>query len=74
MSDRYAVVALDAVVPYETEGQPRLHTIRRRLDIRAFGMNAWTASSRWPRPTTTSRRSATTRPFPDPSETRGARP
>ena len=44
MSDRYAVVALDDVVPYETEGQARWHTIRRRLDIRAFGMNAWTAT------------------------------
>ena len=44
MSDRYAVVALDDVVPYETEGHARWHTIRRRLDIQAFGMNAWTAT------------------------------
>ena len=44
MSDRYAVVKLDELVPYETEGQARWHTIRRALDIKAFGMNAWTAT------------------------------
>jgi len=44
VSDRYAVVALGDLVPYETEGQARWHTIRRALDIRAFGMNAWTAT------------------------------
>lgn len=44
MSDRYAVVKLDELVPYETEGQARWHTIRRVLDIKAFGMNAWTAT------------------------------
>jgi tetratricopeptide (TPR) repeat protein len=44
MSDRYAVVALDELVPYETEGQARWHTIRRALDIQSFGMNAWTAT------------------------------
>jgi hypothetical protein len=44
MSDRYAVSTLDELVPYETEGQARWHTIRRSLDIRAFGMNAWTAT------------------------------
>jgi tetratricopeptide (TPR) repeat protein len=44
VSERFTVVALDDLVPYETEGQPRWHTIRRRLEIRAFGMNAWTAT------------------------------
>ena len=44
MSDRYSVVALDELVPFETEGQARWHTIRRTLDIRAFGMNAWSAT------------------------------
>jgi len=44
VSDRYAVVALEDLVPYEPEGQPRWHTIRRALDIQAFGMNAWTAT------------------------------
>jgi tetratricopeptide (TPR) repeat protein len=44
MSDRYAVVTLDELVPYETAGQARWHTIRRTLGIQAFGMNAWTAT------------------------------
>ena len=44
MSERYSVVALDELVPFETEGQARWHTIRRTLDIRAFGMNAWSAT------------------------------
>ena len=44
MSDRYAVVTLDELVPYETERQARWHAIRRTLDIQAFGMNAWTAT------------------------------
>ena len=44
MSDRYAVVMLEDLVSFETEGQARWHTIRRALDIRAFGMNAWTAT------------------------------
>lgn len=44
MSDRFSVVTLDALVPFETEGQARWHTIRRTLDIRAFGMNAWSAT------------------------------
>ena len=44
MSHRYSVVALDELVPFETEGQARWHTIRRTLDIRAFGMNAWSAT------------------------------
>ena len=44
MSNRYSVVALDELVPFETEGQARWHTIRRTLDIRAFGMNAWSAT------------------------------
>ena len=44
MSDRFSVVALDELVPFATEGQARWHTIRRTLDIRAFGMNAWSAT------------------------------
>ena len=44
MSDRYAVVTLEDLVSFETEGQARWHTIRRSLDIQAFGMNAWTAT------------------------------
>ncbi len=40
----FTVVALDELVPYETGGQARWHTIRRALDIRAFGINAWTAT------------------------------
>jgi len=44
VSDRFSVVTLDALVPFETEGQARWHTIRRTLDIRAFGMNAWSAT------------------------------
>ena len=44
MSDRYAVVTLDELVPYETEDQARWHTIRRMLGIQAFGMNAWSAT------------------------------
>jgi tetratricopeptide (TPR) repeat protein len=44
VSERYSVVALDELVPFETEGQARWHTIRRTLDIRAFGMNAWSAT------------------------------
>jgi len=44
VSARYTVVALDELGPHETEGQARWHTIRRTLDIRAFGMNAWSAT------------------------------
>jgi hypothetical protein len=44
VSDRFSVVALDELVPFATEGQARWHTIRRTLDIRAFGMNAWSAT------------------------------
>ena len=45
MSDRFSVVAVDALAPFETEGQARWHAIRRTLDIRAFGMNAWSATA-----------------------------
>jgi tetratricopeptide (TPR) repeat protein len=44
VSDRYAVVTLEDLVSFETEGQARWHTIRRSLGIQAFGMNAWTAT------------------------------
>jgi tetratricopeptide (TPR) repeat protein len=44
VSERFSVVALDDLVPHETEGQARWHAIRRRLDVQAFGMNAWTAT------------------------------
>ncbi len=44
MSDRYAVVTLDELVPYETERQARWHTIRRTLGVSSFGVNAWTAT------------------------------
>jgi tetratricopeptide (TPR) repeat protein len=44
VSDRYRVVSLDDLVPYETAGQPRWHSIRSTLDIRGFGINAWTAN------------------------------
>ncbi len=44
MSDRYAVVTLEDLVLFEAEGQARWHTIRRALDIQAFGINAWTAT------------------------------
>jgi tetratricopeptide (TPR) repeat protein len=42
MSDRYAVVAIREL-GYATPGQAHWHTIRSTLDIRAFGINAWTA-------------------------------
>ncbi len=44
MSERYAVVTLEDLVAFEAEGQARWHTIRRALDIQAFGINAWTAT------------------------------
>ncbi len=43
MSDRYAVVALRDL-GHVTVGQAHWHTIRSTLDIRAFGINAWTAT------------------------------
>jgi tetratricopeptide (TPR) repeat protein len=42
MSDRYAVVAIREL-GYATPGQAHWHTIRSTLDVRAFGINAWTA-------------------------------
>ena len=44
MTDRYAVVPLDDLVGYEIPGQARWHMIRSTLDVRAFGINAWTAT------------------------------
>ena len=43
MSDRYAVVAIREL-GYATPGQAHWHTIRSTLDVRAFGINAWTAT------------------------------
>jgi len=43
VSEAYAVKRLDELVAYEIPGQARWHTIRSALDIRAFGINAWTA-------------------------------
>lgn len=43
MTDRYAVVPLDGILAYQTAG-PSWHAIRRTLGIRAFGINAWTAT------------------------------
>ena len=42
MSDRYAVVAIREL-GYAIPGQAHWHTIRSTLDVRAFGINAWTA-------------------------------
>ena len=44
MTDRYAVVPLDDLVPYEIPGQARWHTIRSTLGVQAFGINAWSAT------------------------------
>ena len=43
MSDRYAVVPIREL-GYATPGQAHWHTIRSTLDVRAFGINAWTAT------------------------------
>lgn len=43
MTDRYAVVALRDL-GHVTAGQAHWHTIRSTLDVRAFGVNAWTAT------------------------------
>ena len=43
MTDRYAVVPLDEI-GYVTAGNAHWHTIRSTLDVRAFGINAWTAT------------------------------
>ena len=43
MTDRYAVVALRDL-GHVTAGQAHWHTIRSTLDVRAFGINAWTAT------------------------------
>jgi tetratricopeptide (TPR) repeat protein len=43
VTERYRVVPLDEIVAYQTAG-PSWHTIRRTLGIRAFGINAWTAT------------------------------
>ena len=44
MTDRFAVVPLDDLVGYEIPGQARWHMIRSTLDVRAFGINAWTST------------------------------
>ena len=44
MSDRYAVVPIREL-GYVTPGQAHWHTIRSTLDVRAFGINAWTATA-----------------------------
>ena len=43
MSDRYAVVPLREL-GYASPGQAHWHTVRSTLDVRAFGINAWTAT------------------------------
>ena len=43
MSDRYAVVRLREL-GYAAPGQAHWHTVRSTLDVRAFGINAWTAT------------------------------
>jgi tetratricopeptide (TPR) repeat protein len=43
MSDRYAVVPIREL-GHATPGQAHWHTIRSTLDVRAFGINAWTAT------------------------------
>lgn len=42
MSDRFSVVTLGDL-GYQASGQAHWHTIRRTLDVQAFGVNAWTA-------------------------------
>ena len=44
MSARFDVKKLDDLVAYEIPGQPRWHMIRSKLDVQAFGINAWTAT------------------------------
>jgi tetratricopeptide (TPR) repeat protein len=43
MTERYAVVPLREL-GHVTAGQAHWHTIRSTLDVRAFGINAWTAT------------------------------
>jgi tetratricopeptide (TPR) repeat protein len=43
MTDRFTVVPLREL-GYVTAGQAHWHTIRSTLDVRAFGINAWTAT------------------------------
>jgi tetratricopeptide (TPR) repeat protein len=43
MTDRYAVVPIREL-GYAIPGQAHWHTIRSTLDVRAFGINAWTAT------------------------------
>lgn len=44
MTERHAVTSLDELVAYEIPGQARWHMIRSRLDVKSFGINAWTAT------------------------------
>ena len=44
MTERYSVTPLHGLVGYEIPGQARWHMIRSTLDVRAFGVNAWTAT------------------------------
>ena len=44
MTERYSVTPLDGLVGYVIPGQARWHMIRSTLDVRAFGVNAWTAT------------------------------
>jgi tetratricopeptide (TPR) repeat protein len=44
VTERFAVVSLDDLVAYEMPDQPRWHMVRSRLGVRAFGVNAWTAT------------------------------
>ena len=43
MTERFRVVPLDEIVSYQPTG-PSWHAIRSTLGIRAFGINAWTAT------------------------------
>ena len=44
MSTRYAVSALDDLATAPIPGQAQWHTIRSKLGISSFGINAWTAN------------------------------
>ena len=44
MTERYSVTPVDDFVGYEIPGQARWHMIRSTLGVRAFGVNAWTAT------------------------------
>jgi tetratricopeptide (TPR) repeat protein len=44
MSERYTVTSLDALAAPGIPGHAQWHTIRSRLAIAAFGINAWTAT------------------------------